>query len=400
MASRHRRLFRDLFVINFLITLGFGVSDAFFPLYCESIGARGLLLGAAVGGYALSKVLFSPVMGALADRFGRRPIVLSSLALYLAASAVYLATADLFLVVFFRFVQGLSCAMFRPVVQALVADHAPVDRRGRIMGTFDVSFYAALTAGPVLGGLIMDACGFRGLFGTLALCCLSALAVAFVSIPRDWGAPRKPVEREAAAEDAVGAGGGNRPSLPGLSPRGATFKGLLVFILGRACGITACATFLPLLLSCKLGLNGRQVGIVMASGTLVMALLLRSAGKAADRVSRQAMVVCGGTVVPVLYMLLPVAADFVQVLGVTLGIGAFSALSQPAVSALLAEEGRKLGMGATMGTFNSFLNMGFVLGPLLGALLQTTVGLQGVFIAIGSIGLLTGAGFALQSASE
>ncbi len=393
MIARHRRLFRDLFVINFLITLGFGVSDAFFPLYCESMGARGLLLGTAMGGYALSKVLFSPLMGALADRFGRRPIVLSSLALYLLVSFAYLATANLFLVVFLRFLQGVGCAMFRPVVQTLVADNAPDERRGKIMGTFDVSFYAALTVGPVLGGLVMDGWGFRGLFGALVICCLSALALALVAIP---GEPSKEGETE---EPAIRAGEEGRPRLRDFSLRGGTFKGLLVFILGRACGITACATFLPILLSYKLGLSGLEVGIVMASGTLVMTLLLRPAGKAADRMSRQAMVICGGTVVPLLYMLLPVAADFFQVLGVTLGIGAFSALSQPAVSALLAEEGQKLGMGTTIGTFNSFLNMGFVLGPLLGALLQTTVGLHGVFIAIGTIGLLTGTGFALRSAA-
>ena len=50
MIRNHNHLFKTLFLINFLISLGFGVSDAFFPLYCQSIGARGLLLGVAVGG--------------------------------------------------------------------------------------------------------------------------------------------------------------------------------------------------------------------------------------------------------------------------------------------------------------------------------------------------------------
>jgi MFS family permease len=99
MIARKRSLLRDLFMINFLITLGFGESDAFFPLYCESMGARGLLLGTAMGGYALSKVLFSPIMGTLADRLGRRPLVLSSIVLYLLVSFAYLTTASLFLVV-------------------------------------------------------------------------------------------------------------------------------------------------------------------------------------------------------------------------------------------------------------------------------------------------------------
>ncbi len=383
-------MFRGLFAINFLITFGFGLSDAFFPLYCESIGARGLLLGTAMGGYALSKVLFSPFMGALADRFGRRPLVFSGLSLYLLVSSAYLAIDDRFPVMALRFLQGVGCAMFRPVMQALVADHALPEERGKIMGTFDISFYAALAAGPLVGGPIMDAFGFRGVFGILATCCLCALGLALLAIPEEPAGAENPGAPACAEADCA-------PRRRGIAPAGGRFAGLLVFIFGRACGITACATFLPVLLTSRLGLKGLQVGIVMASGTLVMTLLLRSAGKAADRFSRPAMAICGAMAVPLLYMILPAAEGFLQVLCVTLGIGAFSAISQPAVGALLAEEGRKRGMGTAMGAFNSFLNLGFVLGPLFGALFQATVGLQGVFIAMGSLGLLTGTGFALKS---
>jgi MFS family permease len=388
MTALPRHQFRELFLINFLISLGFGISDAFFPLYCQSMGGRGLLLGSAMGGYALSKVLFSPFMGALADRIGRRPVVMSSLMLYLLVSSLYLTTSSLPLVVFLRLLQGAGCAMFRPVVQALVADHAPADSRGRIMGTFDVSFYAALTMGPVCGGIVMDSWGFHGLFSVLVLCCLAALGLAVVSVP--WQLTHKKMPGDAEPQTGIWS----------LSLRGGTLRGLLVFIFGRACGITACATFLPILLSSKLGLSGLQVGIVMASATLAMTLLLRPVGKAADRMPRRLLVICGGTAVPLLYMLLPIAADFTQVLGVTLGIGTFSALSQPAVSALLAEEGQRLGMGATMGSFNSFLNLGFVVGPLVGSLLQTTIGIHGVFVAIGFIGLASSLGFVLAAVAR
>ena len=385
MTTYHRKLFQGLFAINFLISLGFGISDAFFPLYCQSIGASGLLLGGAVGGYALAKIVLSPLMGGLADRIGRQPLVFSSLTLYLLVSFAYLVTENLAAVVCLRLLQGAGCAMFRPVVQTLVADHTPTDSRGRIMGTFDVSFYAALTIGPVCGGLIIDSWGYRGLFSALVACCLAALGLAFVTVPSQFTKKMTPMDA------VLQTGNWN------LSLRNGTLQGLLVFIFGRACGITACATFLPILLSSKLGLSGLRVGIVMASATLAMTLLLRPIGKAADRLPRRLLVICGGTVVPLLYMLLPVVADFSQALGVTLGIGAFSALSQPAVSAMLAEEGQRLGMGTTMGSFNSFLNLGFVAGPLVGSLFQTTIGIHGVFIAVGAIGLMTGAGFALRS---
>lgn len=386
MTGQHRHLFRALFLINFLITLGFGISDAFFPLYCENIGARGLLLGTAVGGYAFSKIIFSPLMGRLTDHCKRRSLVLVSLALYLLISLAYIVAASSVVIVVMRLLQGAGCAMFRPVMQALIADHTRTERRATVMGTFDVSFYAALSVGPILGGFIMDVWGFSGLFAALAGCCFAALTLAWYGIP---------------ATDATVGAVQARPSLPRhplpLLRSPGMLQGLLFFILGRACGITACATFLPIFLSSKLGLSGLQVGIVMASATLTMTLLLRPFGRVSDRLPRPLLIACGALVVPLFYLFLPAVAGFSQAVGVSLGIGAFSALSQPAASALLVEEGQRLGMGSTLGTFNAVLNLGFVLGPLLGSLVQSAISVQAVFVAISIVGLASGLCFVLQA---
>ena len=380
-----RKMFQGLFLINFFISLGFGINDAFFPLFCQSIGAHGLLLGAAVGGYALSKILFSPLMGNMADRFGRRPLVFTSLLLYLLVSCAYLVAENVWIVVCLRLLQGASCAMFRPVLQTLIADHASVDHRGKVMGSFDVSFYAALCVGPVIGGMIMDTGGFQSLFSVLILCSLAALGLAISTIPRPLTTKFGLVHES------------KQPGSRFLGWRCGTLKGLLIFIFGRACGITACATFLPILLSSKLDLNGMRVGMVMAAASLAMTVLLRPFGKLADKASCRLLVICGGTVVPLLYMLLPFVVTFSQALAVTLSIGVFSALSQPAASALLAEEGHRNGMGASIGTFHAYLNLGFVAGPLLGSLVQTATDLHGVFIGIGVVGLCSVLGFAVTT---
>ncbi len=389
MTGRHRHLFRALFLINFLITLGFGISDAFFPLYCENIGARGLLLGTAVGGYAFSKIIFSPLMGRLADHCKRRSLVLASLTLYLLISLAYIVADSSVVIVAMRLLQGAGCAMFRPVMQALIADHTGAERRATVMGTFDVSFYAALSVGPILGGYIMDVGGFSGLFSALAACCFTALTLAWYGIPTTATAVGAAQARPALPRHPL-------PLLPLLRAPG-MLQGLLFFILGRACGITACATFLPIFLSSKLGLSGLQVGIVMASATLTMTLLLRPFGRVSDRLPRPLLIACGALVVPLFYLFLPAVAGFSQAVGVSLGIGAFSALSQPAASALLVEEGQRLGMGSTLGTFNAVLNLGFVLGPLLGSLVQSTISVQAVFVAISIVGLASGFCFVLHA---
>ena len=263
--------------------------------------------------------------------------------------------------------------MFRPIVQTLISEQAPRMQRATLLGRFDSSFYAALCIGSVLGGAIWDIWNFVGLFCFLFTCCLSALIIAmplFLRHPFEAGSNlAKTISTD--IKSAVS---------------GSDYPGLLLFIFGRACGISACATFLPILLVSKLALSGFEIGIIMASSTLVMALLLRPAGKLADRVSRKILILSGGATVALLYLLLPMATGFLPVLLLTVGIGGGSALSQPAVSSLLAEQGSNLGMGTSIGTFHGVLNLGFVVGALLGATVQTLLGLQMVFVLAGVVG--------------
>ncbi|MDD2271007.1 MAG: MFS transporter [Desulfuromonadaceae bacterium] len=384
-----RRLFRGLFLINFAITLGFGIADAFFSMYVFSLGARGILLVLPLALYSLSKILFSPFMGTYSDRIGRRKLATVSLALYLFVSVCYFFTTSLILITILRLLQGIGCAMFRPVVVSLVSEGTTNEKRSTVMGTFDISFYGALSAGPVIGGILKDLWGFKGIFAVLTLLCLIALLVALVCIPS-----QKLQQHQSAERSKV------KCKTFFTMTRRNSLRGLLAFIFGRACGISLLAAFLPILLTTKLGLSGTQTGLVMASSTLVFTILLRPVGILSDKAPRKSLVVAGGTIVSLLYFLIPVMAGFHQILSLVVGIGLFSVLSQPSSTALLVEEGSRHGMGLTVGTFNSVLNMGFVAGPIFGAGMQYTFGLTSVFYAAGAMGLVAVGLFIANIASE
>ncbi|NTW98566.1 MAG: MFS transporter, partial [Geobacteraceae bacterium] len=351
-----RSLFRGLFLINFAITLGFGIADAFFSMYLFSLGARGLLLALPLVLYSLSKIIFGPFMGQWADRIGQRKIVAISLGLYLFVSICYFFTTSLAVITILRLLQGVSCAMFRPVVVSLVSECTSNERRATVMGTFDISFYGALSIGPVIGGILKDLWGFKGIFAVLTILCILALLVAALCIPAQKRTQNH--QNENYETDHI------RNLLQ--VTRHSNVRGLLAFIFGRACGISLLGTFLPIMLVTKLGLNGTETGLVMASTTLVITLMLRPAGMLSDKAPRRSLVVAGGTIVSLLYFLIPAMGGFHQILLLGVGIGLFSVLSQPASTALLVEEGARHGMGVTVGTFNSVLNLGFVSGPLLG----------------------------------
>ena len=381
-----RNLLRTLFLVNFAVTLGFGIADAFFSTYLFSLGARGLMLGLPLVCYCLAKIVCSPALGAWSDRVGYRRAVLASLALYLLVSTGYLCNLSLPALTLLRLLQGVSCALFRPVLLSLVGNCAAQEKRGTVLATFDISFYGALCLGPLAGGLIKDCFGFAGVFAAVALLCLTALFAALRGIP------------------GGGRSAGDHPRHEGTTAcrlwqreRPGSYRALLAFIFGRAFGISLTGAFLPILLTAKLGLSGARSGIVLASGTVAMTLLLRPMGILSDRAPRRLLVLAGGSAVSVLYFLLPTAPGFYQMLTLTLAIGVCSVVSQPASSALLVEEGMRHGMAGTVGTFNAALNLGFAAGPLFGALLQGSLGIAAVFHAAGTVGLGAVALFALHS---
>lgn len=374
---------KTLFLVNFAVTLGFGIADAFFPTYLFGLGARGIMLGLPLVLYSLAKIIFSPVLGACADRVGYRRIVFASLFLYLAVSVGYLCTREILPLILLRLAQGLSCAMFRPVLLAMVGSTTGKEERGRVMATFDISFYAPLGLGPLIGGALKDVWGFPGIFVAVTLLSLAALLLALRRLPE--------TTLRAGRSGAVPVG-----VLPLWGLRRGSYRALLAFIFGRACGISLTGAFLPILLSSKLGLSGLRSGLVLASGTAAMTLLLRPMGILSDRAPRPLLVLLGGGAVSFLYLLVPAATGFGAMLALAVAIGVFSVVSQPASSALLVEEGTRYGMGATVGTFNAVLNAGFVAGPLLGALLQGTLGLTAVFHAAGAVGLAAVALFAAE----
>ncbi|WP_224983954.1 MFS transporter [Geomonas agri] len=381
---KNENLFQSLFLINFATSLGFGIADAFFSTYLFSLGGRGILLGLPLLLFSLSKIVFGPPMGACVDRFGPRTAVTLSLSLYLLVSIGYLLSSSLVLITLLRVVQGGACAMFRPVMLSLVGATSSNKGEGCATGTFDISFYLAIGIGPLLGGALHDWCGFYGIFSCLALLCLFALTVALRRIPRNAvaGPSRKPAAA-VALPDALEAA------------RHGAMGGLLVFIFGRGCGISLLAGFLPLLLNGRLGLTGTQTGVVLASSTVVISSLLRPVGRLSDRLPRKGLVLLGGVSVSLLYFLIPVAQGFHQVLMLGGGIGLCSVLSQPASTALLLEQGERHGTGLAVGIFNTALNLGFVVGPLLGGWLQNHFGLTAVFYAAGWIGLAAAALFAV-----
>jgi len=163
---------------------------------------RGIELYGWVGSlYMLASTVTIPLWGKLADLWGRKPVMLAGLVLFLVGSVASGMSATMLQLVVFRAVQGMGAGSLQPVALTLVGDLFAVEERGRIQGMFGALWGVAGMMGPLLGGLIVRALSWRWVFyinvpfGLLS----GALLVAFLDERSRPVAARKPLDLAGAA---------------------------------------------------------------------------------------------------------------------------------------------------------------------------------------------------------
>jgi DHA1 family multidrug resistance protein-like MFS transporter len=213
--------------------------------------------------------------------------------------------------------------------------------------------------------------GYQAIFGCLLVLCFLSLFLSLVSFS-DILPARKTPKAKSEFRTVL---------------QNNKLLGLASFIFTRSFGIILTAIFLPLLLHDR-KLNGLEIGIIMAIGTALTALLLRPFGRMSDKVDRAMIIKVGGISVALLMCYLPLAGAYWEFIFLCAGIGVCNALTIPASSALLVEEGRRHGMGLTIGVFNSVMNLGFFLAPPLGGILMDNYSLSSIFLIAGVINIV------------
>ena len=139
--------------------------------------------------YLLAIVAVIPVTGRLAERFGTRALWMSALGAFLAGSVLCGAAWSMGSLIAFRAVQGVGGGMIVPLSMMILTPAVRPEQRGRVMGIVAAPGQVAPIAGPLLGGLLVDAAGWRWIFYVNVPVCLVALLLARRGVPDD--APRR-----------------------------------------------------------------------------------------------------------------------------------------------------------------------------------------------------------------
>ncbi|HVL60661.1 MAG TPA: MFS transporter [Microbacterium sp.] len=176
----------SLFTVSFLGALDHTVVATSLATIAGDLGAVEQMSWVLVS-YTLASTVVLPVLGKLADLIGARFIFLSSLVLFLIASLLCGFAQDMTQLALARVGQGVGSAGLHLMPQTIIGEVTSPRERPRVLSIIGVAFPVAILVGPLAGGLITDAWGWRWVFWINIPVGLIALALAVVAVPHIAG---------------------------------------------------------------------------------------------------------------------------------------------------------------------------------------------------------------------
>jgi DHA1 family tetracycline resistance protein-like MFS transporter len=221
VITRTRAAFVFIFITVLLDMISFGIIIPVFPQLILKLQGGDMAGAAAIFGifgtaFALMQFIFSPVQGALADRFGRRPVILLS-NLGLGLDYIVMAVAPTIPILFLgRLVSGATSASFS-ISGAYVADVTPPQERAARFGMLGAAFGIGFIIGPAIGGLL-GAIDLRAPFWAAAALSIANFVYGALILPESLPSDRRTPFRLRAA-NPIGAVRflGSRPVLMTLT---------------------------------------------------------------------------------------------------------------------------------------------------------------------------------------
>lgn len=351
----NKRALPILFLVMFLVMVGFGIIIPVLPFYAEELGASPAELGLLMAVYSFMQLLFSPIWGKISDKIGRKPVMLIGIA-GLSISFFLMAIANhLWMLFFARIIGGLLSAANMPTTMAYTADITTPENRSKGMGMIGAAVGLGFIFGPAIGGVFSDI--RLNLPFTIAgsVSIFTFLLVLFVL------KESKPKEERNTEKNT-----------PALS-RWAAFRGantilfiLQFFVSLSLAGLEATYAYF---VADKAGLGTREIGYIFMimglAGAVVQGGLI---GLLSKKFGDERIIQGGLLVSSIGFGLILLTNNFTSAAVYLTIFGLGNGVIRPTVSALLTKTST-VGHGSVTGLLSSFDSLGRIIGPPLGGML-------------------------------
>ena len=362
---------------TFFTGASFSIVMPFMALYIEELGVKGDMVewytGLSVAISALASALVSPIWGRLADRYGRKPMMIRASMVMTFTMGGLALVPNVFWLLFLRTLNGLF-AGYVPNATALIASQVPPNRSGYALGTLSTGLTAGVLIGPLLGGVLSETFGMRGTFLLVGLILFICCLLTIFGLRENF----QPIEK------------GEMMMLSQVFAR-IPRKSLLIGLFVTSMIIQISAQSIAPMLALYIRYLGQRENILFYSGLIVSAMGFSSLlstpylGKLGDRIGNHRLLLMGLFYSFLLYFLCGFAGSALQ-LGILrfaygFGVGAL----MPSVNSLLTKMTPKEGISRIFSFNQSFSYIGQVLGPFVGSAVATGLGYRWVFFVTAMI---------------
>jgi len=337
---------------TFLVMAGQGVVGPVLPLYARDFGVSATMVGLTLTVFALARLILNIPAGLIADRFGRRVLliggpILTSIGMFGSGFA-----GDIWSLLIWRFVAGAGSAFFMSGALIYLIDIAPPDLRARYVATNQWALSVGVALGPGLGGLVAERWGLAAPFHLVGVIALFAAVYAVFRLPETRRSSSPKLKDESPAREAA------------RIARSGPFLAI-AFVTGTIFMTRAGtrATLVPLHADETLAWGPGELGLVFTVTGVMTLFTLWPATWATENIGRASVIlfsamtaalgtfVIGSSSTPMWFVLGNVI--------LTLGTGTAGPAPAAFVADLFPERMRGLGVGL----YRSAGDVGFVLGP-------------------------------------
>ncbi|HFI0077405.1 TPA: multidrug efflux MFS transporter [Streptococcus suis] len=356
---------------NFLTGTSFTLVMPFISVFVEELGVGPGLVeyyaGLAVSTNALAAALMAPIWGSLADRYGRKPMMVRAAFAMIFTMGGMAFVPNVFWLIVLRVLNGVFTG-YIPNATALIASQVPKDKTGYALGTLSTGAVAGNLIGPTLGGVLAEMFGVHTVFLLVGLLYAIVVLLTVFYIREDFVPIKK---SEALPVKEVFAQVKDRQMLVGL------------FVTSMI--IIAAAQAVVPILTLYVRHLGQKENLLFVAGFIIslpgMASLVTSGylGKIGDRIGNHRLLLMALTY----SLLINVFCVFAQnpfqlgLLRFLYGFGTGALL--PSVNSLLTKLTPKEGISRIFSYNQLFNNLGTVVGPMMGSAVAAHMGYDWVF---------------------
>jgi MFS transporter, DHA1 family, multidrug resistance protein len=380
-VSWQKNLFA-IFIAEFLVIMGHSSASPFMPLFIETLGdftntEVAFWAGIATGVSGLSMFLTAPLWGNIADRWGRKPMVLRAMFGGSIIVALTGLSTNIYYLIVMRFIFGMFAGSVA-ASSALIAGGTPKNKIPFAMGLLMAAAFGGQTLGPMFGGFLADSVGYKNTFFiTSAIIFIGSLIVLFLVEERF----ERPVKGQSSSWRKVWDLAKSRKMLI-----------LLILLAALNAGPGMISPIIPVVVKSldPLGKAASASGIAIGLLGLVTAISSVITGRLGEKFTLKNILFFSCVLTGILYLPPIWASTVVQLTLFIALMGLFKGGLVTIPNALVGLSVDPSQQGIAYGLAQSAKSLGNAAGPFIGGSLASLLGLRTVFGVAGGLFLLVG----------